>query len=76
MSNDSVNHPKHYCTIVRSKYRDIEVECLDVIEALDFNLNVGSAFQYIWRCKNKGVYVEDLKKARFYLDREIKRYEG
>ena len=65
--------PKHYQVTINGN----KVECLEIIEELGMNLNRGSAFQYIWRAgiKNKDTYLEDLKKARFYLDREISRHE-
>jgi len=40
------------------------------------NFNPGNAIKYIWRAGNKGNALEDLKKARWYLDDEIKRREG
>jgi hypothetical protein len=64
---DSVNHPKHYTS------HPSGVECLDVAEHLSFCL--GNAIKYIWRCDLKGNALDDLRKARFYLDREIKRRE-
>lgn len=50
-----------------------EIDCLDIIDSIGLNkeLYVGQAFQYIWRSKKKGNELEDLKKARYYLDREI-----
>jgi hypothetical protein len=39
------------------------------------NFNLGNAIKYIWRASEKGALVEDLKKARWYLDREIQRLE-
>jgi hypothetical protein len=49
------------------------VEAIDVVEWMSFNL--GNAVKYIWRSGEKGNLIEDLKKARWYLDREIKRVE-
>jgi len=48
------------------------VECIQITEHMNFCL--GNVIKYIWRCEEKGG-VEDLKKARFYLDREIARRE-
>jgi hypothetical protein len=62
---DPVNHPPHYGT------HPSGIECIDVVEHLNFCL--GNAIKYIWRCEDKGNPVEDLKKARWYLDREIER---
>ena len=64
---DMVNNPPHY------KRNGIEV--IDVIEAFDLNYRLGNVVKYVLRHDNKGG-VEDLKKARWYLDREISKYEG
>jgi hypothetical protein len=37
--------------------------------------NLGNAIKYIWRCDLKSDAIEDLKKARFYIEREIKKRE-
>ncbi len=63
--NDSVNHPKHYTT------NPSGVECITVVEHMSFN--VGNAIKYLWRADLKGNALEDLKKARWYVDREIAR---
>jgi hypothetical protein len=47
------------------------VECIEVTE--HFNFNKGNAINYIWRSADKGKEVEDLRKARWYIDREIAR---
>ena len=65
---DMVNSPSHYN---KGGY-----EAIDIIEALDLNFNLGNAFKYIFRAGDKDDIVQDLKKARWYLDREIKRLEG
>jgi len=71
MSN--VNSPAHYVAVLEDNFR---VECLDIIDSLGMSLNRGSAFQYIWRAGRKeGTIekeIEDLEKAVFYLNREIK----
>ena len=61
--NDPVNHPKHYTN------HPSGVECIQVTEHMNFNL--GNALKYIWRCDQKLDAIEDLKKAKFYLEREI-----
>jgi hypothetical protein len=63
--NDPVNHPKHYTA------HPSGVECIEVTE--HFNFNKGNAIKYIWRSSDKGKEVEDLRKARWYIDREIAR---
>ena len=61
---DIVNHPPHYTTG--------GVETLDFIEAKDLNYRLGNVVKYVARAGKKHTDpVEDLKKARFYLDREI-----
>jgi hypothetical protein len=66
---EAVNHPLHY------NVHPSGVECIDVVEHMPFNL--GNAVKYIWRHGLKpGVKaIEDLKKARWYLDREIAKME-
>src|SRR5580692_4436805 len=68
MSDDPVNHPAHYTR------HPSGVECIQITEHMGFNL--GNAVKYIWRADLKGDAIEDLKKARWYLDREIARREG
>ena len=64
---DMVNHPPHYTS------HPSGVECITVTEHMNFNL--GNAVKYIWRMGEKGDQIENLKKARWYLDREINRLE-
>lgn len=66
--HDPVNHPKHYTQ------HPSGVECIQVTEYMNFCR--GNAVKYIWRAGEKNDAVEDLKKARWYLDREIARLEG
>lgn len=65
--NDPVNHPSHYIS------HPSGIECIQITRWMNFNL--GNAIKYIWRAGNKGNALEDLKKARWYLDDEIKRRE-
>ena len=67
---DSVNHPAHYGGV------DNPYEVLKVAEAWGFHKNayLFNVLKYIGR-PSKGNYLEDLKKARFYLDREIANLE-
>lgn len=64
-THDPVNHPSHYTS------HPSGVECITVTEWMNFNL--GNAVKYIWRAGDKGNQLEDLKKARWYLEREINR---
>ena len=62
---DNVNHPQHY------NDHPASIECIDVVE--HFNFNIGNAVKYLWRCGLKGKLVEDLSKAKWYIEREIER---
>jgi hypothetical protein len=58
-----VDHPPHYqCG---------GMEVIDVIEAYQLGFNLGNVVKYVLRCMAKGKAIEDLKKARWYLDRQI-----
>lgn len=63
--SDPVNRPAHYTQ------HPSGVECIQITEHMNFCL--GNALKYIWRADLKHDAVEDLRKARFYIDREIKR---
>lgn len=67
MTDDNVNHPKHYTQ------HPSGVECIQITE--HFNFNVGNAIKYLWRSSLKGAYLENLHKARWYVSREIERIE-
>jgi hypothetical protein len=60
---DFVNHPPHYTTG--------GIETIDFIEAKQLNYNLGNVVKYITRADHKGNRVEDLRKAKWYLEREI-----
>jgi len=64
---DAVNHPSHYKTG--------GIETIDYIEAKQLGYHLGNVVKYVSRASHKGRQLEDLKKARWYLDREIKRLE-
>jgi hypothetical protein len=69
--HDPVNHPSHYTS------HPSGVECIAITEYMPFC--VGNAIKYMWRAGLKGdtpaKFIEDLKKARWYIDREIARLE-
>jgi hypothetical protein len=65
--NDPINHPAHYT--------HGGIEAIDVIEAWELNYKLGNVLKYISRAPFKENYLQDLKKARWYLDREIDKYE-
>jgi len=62
-----IDHPRHYTT------HPSRVECIDITEYMNFCL--GNVVKYVWRADSKGDALTDLKKARWYLDREISRRE-
>lgn len=69
--HDPVNHPSHYTTG--------GVEVIKAIEAWQLNYHRGNAVKYIARAGRKGgpeCELEDLKKAAWYLNREIMRLSG
>jgi hypothetical protein len=67
MAEDLINHPPHY-------RHPSGVECITVTEHMSFLR--GNAMKYLWRAGTKGNEIEDLKKARWYLDREIRNLEA
>lgn len=66
--SDPVNHPAHY-----TKHKS-GIECIQIVEHMGFNL--GNAVKYIWRADLKNDAIEDMKKAIFYLNREIEKRSG
>lgn len=60
-----MNHPAHYTA------HPSGVECIQVTEHMSFCL--GNAVKYIWRADLKHDAIEDLRKAQWYLAREIER---
>ena len=62
-TKDNVNSPTHYTTG--------GIETIDYIEAKSLNYNLGNVVKYVSRSDYKGKKLEDLKKARWYLCREI-----
>ena len=65
--SEQVYSPKHYTA------HPSGVECITITE--HFSFNIGNAIKYLWRCGLKGDEIEDLKKARWYIDRELARRE-
>lgn len=64
--SENIEHPKHYTA------HPSGVECIQVTE--HFSFLRGNAIKYLWRADHKGG-IEDLKKARWYIDREIANLE-
>lgn len=65
---DMVNHPQHYSAH--------GIEPIDYIESHDLNFNLGNVIKYVSRAPYKGTELEDLKKAKWYLEREIKKHDN
>ncbi len=70
-NGDPVNHPSHYA--------DGAIECIDAIEAAlsqeEFQgMLKGNVLKYLWRSQKKGKPLEDLQKARWYLNKLIEAY--
>jgi hypothetical protein len=70
MKYENVDHPPHYTKG--------GMETIDFIEAKELNYYRGNVVKYVTRAGHKPntPELEDLKKARFYLDREIRRLEN
>ena len=75
-NKEMVNHPSHYGG------GDNPYEAIKVIEAWEANFNIGTVLRYLCRCGKKTIggsaeemRVEDLKKAKWYLEREINNIE-
>ena len=64
---DPVNAPKHY---------NVGIEPIEAIESWKLGYNLGNVIKYVARADHKGKRLEDLKKARWYLDREINNNES
>lgn len=68
MAHDPVNHPVHYTSDPSG------VECIQITRHRNFN--VGNAIKYLWRAGLKeDAKVQDLRKAIWYIEDEIKRLE-
>lgn len=64
---DNIN-PSHY------RKHPSGIECIEITRHMNFN--VGNAIKYLWRYMDKGDPVENLKKAQWYIDDEIRRLGG
>lgn len=66
---EKVNHPSHYGG------KDNPYEAIKVMEAWNLGRNLSNTIKYISRADHKGTKLEDLKKAEWYLQREINNLE-
>ena len=64
---EMVNHPSHY---------NQGIETIEYIESWSMNFNTGNVIKYVTRAGYKNNQLEDLKKAMWYLQREIDRIEN
>jgi uncharacterized protein DUF3310 len=69
MTQEAINHPAHYGG------KDNPYEAIRVIEAWQLGFNLGNTIKYVSRAGKKGDALEDLKKALWYLNREIENRE-
>jgi hypothetical protein len=65
---DLINNPKHYTTG--------GIETIDFIEAKNLNFRLANAVKYLTRAEHKGSKLSDLKKAIWYIQREIDKSES
>ena len=67
---DNINHPSHYTSDPSG------VECIEITRHRNFN--IGNAIKYLWRngLKDSDSQVQDLQKAAWYINDEIKRLES
>lgn len=63
--HDPVNKPLHYTKHLSG------IECIEITRRMNFNK--GNAIKYIWRAEDKGNEIQDLQKAKWYIEDEIKR---
>lgn len=71
MNDDKINNPKHYTSSQATCSRCHEkIECIEISK--EFGFHLGNVIKYIWRHQHKNG-LEDLKKARFYLNDYIRR---
>jgi len=68
---DNVNHPAHYMSSNAQCDCGRFIECIDVTRHMNFN--IGNAVKYIWRADHKGNKIEDIQKAIWYLQDELKK---
>lgn len=63
--DDNVNSPKHY--------NIGKIEVIEAIEDWKLNFNLGNAIKYIARCEHKENKKQDLEKAKWYIERELRK---
>ena len=69
MKNENlINHPQHY--------QGNGIEVIDIIDSFNLNFNLGNSIKYILRADKKGNKKQDLEKALWYINHELKKYNG
>lgn len=66
--SDKINHPRHYTAG--------SIEVYDFIEAWNLDFTIGNVVKYVTRAPYKGTQLEDLKKAKWYLEKAIEKEEN
>jgi len=67
-SNESVDHPDHY--------QGQGIEVIDIIDSFELDFYRGNIIKYILRADKKKNELEDLKKAKWYIDKLIQKMEN
>lgn len=68
VKEDMVSHPSHYTS------HPSGIECIQITEHMGFC--IGNAIKYLWRADLKQDPIEDLEKAKWYIEREISKRKG
>lgn len=68
MTKEMVDHPDHY--------KSSKFEVIDIIEDYQLDFHLGNTIKYILRADKKENRLQDLAKARWYLDRAIAKTPG
>ena len=69
MRNENlIDHPEHY--------QGNGIEVIDIIDSFNLNFNLGNSIKYILRADKKGNKKQDLEKALWYINHELKKYNG
>lgn len=63
---EKVKNPLHY--------QGKSIEAIQVIDEFGLSFSLGNVIKYILRAKKKGNYVQDLEKAKWYLEHEINKH--
>ena len=66
-ANGNVSHPSHY---------NQGIEAIDVIESWGLNFSLGNVIKYTLRAPYKENMIQDLEKAKWYLERELQRLKN